>query len=55
VGDKVVLGIHGVGMSSFDYYKVIDELKLSYLLMTTDLIGFGFSSKPTNFYFSFME
>lgn len=55
VGDKVVLVIHGFGMSSFDYHKVIDELKLSYRLMIPDLIGFGFSSKPTNFYFSFIE
>jgi pimeloyl-ACP methyl ester carboxylesterase len=55
VGDKVVLVIHGFGMSSFDYHKVIDELKLSYRLMIPDLIGFGFSSKPTNFYVSFIE
>ena len=51
VRDKVVLVIHGFGMSSFDYHKVFDELKLSYRLMIPDLIGFGFSSKPTNFYF----
>jgi pimeloyl-ACP methyl ester carboxylesterase len=55
VGDKVILVIHGFGMSSYDYHKVIDELKLSYRMVIPDLIGFGFSSKPNNFYFSMIE
>jgi pimeloyl-ACP methyl ester carboxylesterase len=55
VGEKIILVIHGFGMSSYDYHKVIDELKLKYRLVIPDLVGFGFSSKPTNYYFSMIE
>jgi pimeloyl-ACP methyl ester carboxylesterase len=55
VGEKIILLIHGFGMSSYDYHKVIDELKLKYRLVIPDLVGFGFSSKPTNYYFSMIE
>ncbi len=55
VGDNVILVINGFGMSSYDYHKVIDELKLQYRMVIPDLIGFGFSSKANNFYFSMIE
>lgn len=55
VGENVILVIHGFGTSSYDYHKVIDELKLTYRMVIPDLVGFGLSSKPINYYFSIIE
>ncbi|WP_445747250.1 alpha/beta hydrolase [Polaribacter sp.] len=55
VGEKIILVIHGYGSCSYDYHKVIDDLKLTYRMVIPDLVGFGASSKPTNYYFSIIE
>ncbi|PQJ74547.1 alpha/beta hydrolase [Polaribacter gangjinensis] len=55
VGEKIILVIHGYGSCSYDYHKVIDELKLTYRMVIPDLVGFGLSSKPTNYYFSMIQ
>ncbi|UAM99789.1 alpha/beta hydrolase [Polaribacter litorisediminis] len=51
----VILVIHGYGSSSYDFHKVLGDLKESYRVLMPDLIGFGFSSKPKNYYFSIVE
>ena len=50
-----LLIIHGFGSSSYDYHKVINGLKENYRVIIPDLVGFGLSSKPTNFYFSMVN
>lgn len=54
-GEKVLFIIHGFATSSFDYHKVIDKLKDKYRVIIPDLIGFGLSSKPKNYYFSIID
>ena len=43
-GDDVLLILHGFATSSYDYHKIIDDLKKSYRVIIPDLIGFGYSS-----------
>ncbi len=43
---EVLLILHGYPTSSFDYYKVIDQLSNSYRVIIHDHLGFGFSDKP---------
>ena len=50
-----ILVIHGFGSSSYDYHKVINDLKENYRVIIPDLVGFGLSSKPTKFYFSMVN
>jgi pimeloyl-ACP methyl ester carboxylesterase len=51
-GDQILLILHGFATSSYDYHKIIDELRKSYRVIIPDLIGFGFSSKPKHFFFT---
>jgi pimeloyl-ACP methyl ester carboxylesterase len=51
----VVLVIHGYGTSYNNFHKVLGDLKESYRVLMPDLIGFGFSSKSKNYYFSIVE
>ena len=55
VGEKIILVIHGYGMCSYDYHKVIDDLRFTHRMVIPDLVGFGLSSNPTNYYFSIIE
>lgn len=51
--DKVpLLLIHGFPTASLDWHKVWDELSEHYRLITLDMIGFGFSDKPSEFEYS---
>ena len=50
-----LLIIHGYGSSSYDYHKIINDLKENYRVIIPDLVGFGLSSKPTNFYISMVN
>lgn len=51
-GENVLLILHGFASSSYEYYKTIEELKKSYRVIIPDLIGFGFSSKPKNYFYT---
>ena len=53
--DNCLVVLHGYLTSSYDYYKVIDELSKNYRVIIHDLIGFGFSEKITEHYFSITD
>ena len=52
---EVLLIIHGFGSNSIDYYKIIDKLQEKYRVIIPDLIGFGLSSKPKNYYYTILD
>lgn len=47
--DEILLCLHGFPSSSFDYHKIWDELTKQFSVLAVDLIGYGFSAKPTDF------
>lgn len=47
--DEVTLCLHGFPASSFDYHKIWDALVKNFAVLSFDLIGYGFSAKPTAF------
>lgn len=47
--------LHGYPTSTFDYYKVFEELSTHYRLVMHDHLGFGFSDKPTDYSYSLIE
>ncbi|WP_438977637.1 alpha/beta fold hydrolase [Polaribacter sp.] len=47
--------LHGYLTSSYDYNKVIDELSKKYRVIIPDLIGFGFSDKVFDYYFTSVD
>ncbi|MDY8137826.1 alpha/beta hydrolase [Aquimarina sp. 2201CG5-10] len=47
-GEPLIL-VHGFPTSSWDWSKVWDSLIQKYTVYTLDMMGYGFSSKPTNF------
>lgn len=51
----VVLCIHGYPSSSWDWNKVWPELIKDHRVITLDMLGFGFSSKPKNHQYSINE
>ncbi|MCL1066463.1 alpha/beta hydrolase [Shewanella olleyana] len=55
-GDKTkptLLLIHGFPTSSYDWQPIWDELTHHFHLVTLDMMGFGYSDKPTDFPYSF--
>lgn len=46
---EVVLCLHGFPSASFDYHKIWTELTDQYAVLAFDMIGYGFSAKPSNF------
>ncbi|MEM1186913.1 MAG: alpha/beta hydrolase [Pseudomonadota bacterium] len=50
-----VLLIHGFPTSSWDWWKIWPALRRRYRLVALDLLGFGFSAKPTPHEYSIME
>lgn len=46
---EVLLCLHGFPTSSFDYHKVHDALAERFAVLSFDMIGYGFSAKPTDF------
>jgi pimeloyl-ACP methyl ester carboxylesterase len=48
-GDEATLLLHGFPSSSFDYHKIWHELGEKFPLLTCDMMGYGFSSKPPKF------
>ena len=47
--DEILLLLHGFPTSSFDYHKIWRELAGKFSVLTYDLIGYGFSAKPSDF------
>jgi len=47
--DEVLLCLHGFPTSSFDYHKIHDALAERFVVLAFDMIGYGFSAKPTDF------
>jgi pimeloyl-ACP methyl ester carboxylesterase len=52
---KNILLLHGYANSSYYYYKILDELSKNYRVILIDLIGFGFSEKPKEQYFTILQ
>jgi len=46
---EVLLCLHGFPSSSFDYHKIRDKLGLRFSVLAFDMIGYGFSDKPTDY------
>ena len=47
--------VHGFPTSSWDWQKVWDALSHSYQLIAPDLIGFGYSDKPSGYPYSMFD
>ncbi len=47
--DEIVLCLHGFPTSSHDYHKIWEALAERFSIVAFDLIGYGFSAKPTDF------
>jgi pimeloyl-ACP methyl ester carboxylesterase len=47
--DEALLCLHGFPASSFDYHKIWDDLTEKFAVLSFDMIGYGFSSKPLAF------
>ena len=50
-----LLILHGYPTSSYDFYKVLDELSANYRVIIHDHLGFGFSDKPQNGNYSLIQ
>lgn len=46
---ETLLCLHGFPTSSYDYHKVWSELSDRFSLVAFDMIGYGFSAKPSDF------
>ena len=47
--NEVLLCLHGFPSASFDYHKIWKGLSEKFSVLSFDLIGYGFSAKPTEF------
>ena len=52
---NILLILHGYPTSSYDYYKVLDQLSAEYRVIMHDHLGFGFSDKPQNASYSLIQ
>ncbi|WP_196139300.1 alpha/beta fold hydrolase [Aliikangiella sp. G2MR2-5] len=50
-----LLLLHGFPTSSWDWHQLWPKLSTRYRLITLDLLGYGFSSKPVKYDYSFFE
>ncbi|WP_410209984.1 alpha/beta fold hydrolase [Aquirhabdus sp.] len=55
VSAPVLLLIHGFPTASWDWEAIWPALTRHYRVMTLDMIGFGFSDKPTDYPYSIMD
>ena len=46
---EVLLCLHGFPTSSHDYHKIWDKLAKRFSVLAFDMIGYGFSAKPSDF------
>ncbi len=51
----VLLLIHGFPTASWDWEAIWPELTSRYSVLTLDMIGFGFSAKPTDYNYSILD
>jgi len=51
----VLFLIHGFPTASWDWEAIWPELTSRYRVLTLDMIGFGFSAKPTNYNYSILD
>lgn len=54
-GKETLLLLHGFPTASWDYWKMWELLKDDFRLITFDFLGFGFSDKPLNIQYSFLQ
>lgn len=47
--NETLLCLHGFPTASFDYHKIWNKLGEKFSLLSFDMIGYGFSAKPTDF------
>jgi len=47
--------LHGFPTSSWDWYKIWDELSKDYRLLAPDFLGLGFSDKPSDYPYSIFD
>lgn len=47
--DEVVLCLHGFPTASHDYHKIWERLAERFSVLAFDMVGYGFSAKPTDF------
>ena len=47
--------IHGFPTASYDWYKVWEELTARFHVIAPDMMGFGFSDKPSNYTYSLFD
>ncbi|HYV52458.1 MAG TPA: alpha/beta fold hydrolase, partial [Candidatus Eisenbacteria bacterium] len=57
---KVLLLLHGIGASAERWLPVIPELSKDFRVIVPDIIGFGYSDKPTveytiDFFLAFLQ
>jgi len=52
---QTMVFLHGYPTSTFDYYKVFEQLSEQYRLVMHDHLGFGFSDKPKNIEYSLIH
>jgi len=54
-GKDTLFLLHGFPTASWDYWKMWELLKDDYRLITFDFLGFGFSDKPLDIQYSFLQ
>ncbi len=47
--EEITVCLHGFPSSSFDYHKIWNNLNERFSVLAFDMIGYGFSDKPTDF------
>jgi pimeloyl-ACP methyl ester carboxylesterase len=50
-----LLLIHGFPTSSWDWYRIWPDLVSQFRVIAADMIGFGFSDKPKDYYYSIID
>lgn len=53
--ENTLVILHGYATSTIDYHLVLPELSKHYRVILQDLVGFGFSDKPTEYHFNVLE
>ena len=53
--ENTLVILHGYATSSIDYYKVLPELSKHFRVIIQDFVGFGFSEKPTDYYYNILD
>ena len=55
INKPILCILHGFPTSSFDYWKVIDQLAKEYRVIIHDHLGFGLSDKPIDYSYSLVD